>query len=163
MEKSLWARFSRFHQNHLPQKKNTRKHKEEHERVSMTVFERIRKEIRDGMILYTPVKRKPFKIEKVEADKLIFFVGAKTRIKIPKACWNGIPDFLRGKDGVRIGAKHECTRKVLRGSLERYLDECPNKTSASAGSYVASVLGHLKIVKVDPDRPSKVTLNLNQP
>jgi hypothetical protein len=129
----------------------------------MTVFERIRKEIHAGMVLYTPVQNKSFKVESVDSEKLVFFVGAKTKIEVPKACWNGIPDFLRGRDGVRIGAKHECTRKVLRGSLERYLDECPNKTSASAGSYVASVLGHLKIVEVDPHRPSKVRLNLNQP
>lgn len=132
-------------------------------RVSMTVFDRIMKEIRSGTVLYTPVQNRQFTIKSVDAEKLVFFVGAKTKIEVPKACWNGIPDFLKGRDWVRIGAKHECTRKVLIGSLERYLDECPNKTSASAGSYVASVLKHLKIVEVDHQRPSKVRLNLNQP
>jgi hypothetical protein len=126
----------------------------------MSVFERITKEIHSGMVLYTPVHNKPFTVKSVDTEKLVFFVGTKTKIEVPKACWNGIPDFLRGRDWVMIGAKHESTDKVLIGSLERYLDECPNKTSASASEYVAPVLEHLKIVDVYHHRPSKIRLKI---
>jgi hypothetical protein len=126
----------------------------------MSVFERIVKEIPNESVLYTPVRHSRFIVKCVDPikEKVVFFVGAKTKIEVPKACWNGIPDFLRGRDWVKIGAKHESTVNVLIGSLERYLDKCPNKTSASAGSYVASVLEHLGIVEVDEDRPSRVRL-----
>jgi hypothetical protein len=127
----------------------------------MSVFERIVKEIPNGSVLFTPVQHRRFTIKCVGpiGEKVVFFVGAKTKIEVPKACWDGIPDFLRKKgDWVKIGSRHESTFNGLVGSLERYLDGCPNKTSASAGSYVASVLEHLKIVVVDSGRPSEVRL-----
>jgi hypothetical protein len=113
------------------------------------------KEIPNGSVLFTPVQHRRFVVRCVGpiGEKVVFFVGAKTKIEVPKACWDGIPDFLRKKgDWVKIGSRHDS------GSLERYLDGCPNKTIASAGSYVASVLEHLKIVVVDSRRPSKVRL-----
>jgi len=61
----------------------------------MLVFERILKEIHNGMILLTPVMRKPFKIQSVKPDKLVFFVGCKTLIPIPRAMWDDIPKRAR--------------------------------------------------------------------
>jgi hypothetical protein len=125
----------------------------------MSVFERILKEIHEGQILYTPVRNKAFTVKSLKTEKIVFTVGKKkTKIIVPKDCWNGIPIFLNGKDWVKIGAKHESTEHVLFGTLERCLDECPDKNSESAGSYVASVLEYLKIVEVDPKRPSKIRL-----
>jgi hypothetical protein len=124
----------------------------------MSVFDKIFKGIKKGMVLYTPVQRKQFKVHSVDDEKLVFFVGTKTKIEVPRACWDGIPSFLKGRDWVKIGAKHEITEKVLLGSLERYLDGCPNKTSASAAEYVAPVLEYLNIVEVNHSRPSKIRL-----
>ena len=124
----------------------------------MSVFDKILKGIKEGMVLYTPVQRKQFRVHSVDDKKLVFFVGTKTKIEVPRACWDGIPSFLKGRDWVKIGAKHESTEKVLPGSLERYLDGCPNKTSASAAEYVAPVLEYLNIVEVDNSRPSKIRL-----
>jgi hypothetical protein len=121
----------------------------------MSIFERITREIHNGMILFTPVYKKPFKIE-VDPDKSVFFVGDKTSIPIPKAIWNDIPDFLRDR-WVIIGAKFGVP---LKGSLQDYIDNHPSRgTQHSAdANYVASVLDHLKIVDVKRSKPSAVKL-----
>jgi hypothetical protein len=122
----------------------------------MSVFERVLKEIPDGMILYTPVQRKSFKIEK-KTDKLIFSVGAKTSIPIPKAIWNDIPKFLRGQDWVNIGARYDVAQEM---TLQEYIDQHPSRGTqhSSDANYVASVLEYLKIVDVKHNRPSQVKL-----
>jgi len=125
----------------------------------MSVFERITREIRSGMVLHTPVRRARFKVDSVDAKNgiVVFFVGAETRIKIPRVCWDGIPDFLRGRGWVKIGARHD-TAPI--GTLEEYLDRYwkQGKTHASGASYVVPVLEHLGIVEVDHKTPSKVRL-----
>jgi hypothetical protein len=123
----------------------------------MSVFERITRDIHSGMILSTPVKRKPFKIKSVESDKLVFFVGAKTLIPIPKAIWNDIPNFLRGQGWVRIGAKYDV---APRRTLQEYIDLHPSRGTqhSSDANYVASVLEYLKIVDVRHSQPSEVRL-----
>jgi len=126
----------------------------------MSVFERITKEIHSGMILFTPVMRSRFTVDSVKADRLVFSVGSSRRIPVPKACWDEIPNFLRGKDWVKIGQKHDVAE---RGTFEEYLDTHQNPlqhTHPSWGSYVVPVLEHLKIVEVDHNRPSKVRLRL---
>jgi len=128
----------------------------------MSVFEKITREIHSGMVLYTPVRRARFTIEPFETDKVIFLVGAKTKIKIPRACWDGIPNFLRGKGWVMIGSRHDAAPS---GTLEEYLDQwwSEGKSHASGASYVVPVLEHLGIVEVDHNLPSKVRLSSNQP
>lgn len=125
----------------------------------MSVFERITKEICSGMVLYTPVMKSRFTVDSVEADRLVFSVGSKpSLIPVPKACWDGIPDFLRCKDWVKIGQKHDVAEK---GTLEEYLDTRHNPHQhrhPSWGSYVVPVLEHLGIFEVDHRRPSKVRL-----
>lgn len=125
----------------------------------MSVFERITREIRSGMILYTPVRRAQFKVDSVDAENgmVVFFVGTKTRIKIPKVCWDGVPGFLRGKDWVKIGARHNTAPL---GTFEEYLDQYwkQGKTHASGASYVVPVLEHLGIVEVDHGIPSRIRL-----
>ena len=128
----------------------------------MSVFEKVTREIHSGMVLYTPVRRASFTIDSVETDKVVFFVGAKTRIKIPRACWDGIPTFLRSKGWVMIGSRHDTAPS---GTFEEYLDQwwSQGKTHASGASYVVPVLEHLGIVEVDHNMPSKVRLSSNQP
>lgn len=81
----------------------------------MSVFETILKRIKKGMVLYTPVQRKQFSVYSVDDEKLVFFVGAKTKIEVPRACWDGIPSFLKGRGWVKIGAKHETTETFYLG------------------------------------------------
>lgn len=123
------------------------------------MFDRILKEVPVGLVLYTPVKRKPFRVERKESERLVFLAGI-TKIEVSKDCWNGIPDFLRGKGWVEIGAKHEVLEKLSVGTLERYLrkNSVNDKSRESQGSYAAPLLEHLKIVEVQHKRPSKVRL-----
>lgn len=125
----------------------------------MSVFERITREIHSGLVLYTPVRRAQFTVDSIDAENgmVVFFVGTKTRIKIPRACWDGILSFLRGKDWVKIGARHNTAPL---GTFEEYLDQYwkQGKTHASGASYVVPVLEHLRIVEVDHSIPSKVRL-----
>lgn len=86
-------------------------------------------------------------------------MGTRTEIKVSKTCWNGIPDFLKGKEWVKIGAKHEVSASVDDFTLEKYLRKCTSsKSKQSQGIYVASLLEYLKVVEVDHSRPSKVRL-----
>ena len=125
----------------------------------MSVFERIRRDIPVGTPLKTPVRNKPFTIERYEPNAVVFSVGVNhLPIPVPRACWDGIPDFLRGKPWVRIGSKHDVAEK---GTLEEYLDTHQNPHQhrhPSWGSYVVPVLEHLGIVEVDHCTPSKVRL-----
>ncbi|MFP3985194.1 MAG: hypothetical protein ACLFU9_04420 [Candidatus Bathyarchaeia archaeon] len=86
----------------------------------MSVFEKITREIRAGETLRTPVRNAPFTIDSINTKHVVFFVGAKTKIKIPRACWDGIPNFLKGKDWVKIGARHDIAPN---GTFEEYLDQ----------------------------------------
>lgn len=123
----------------------------------MSVFEKVTREIRVGMAFSTPVRNASFTIDSIEPKHVVFFVGAKSRIKIPKACWDGIPGFLKGKGWVKIGAKHDVAPS---GTFEEYLDQywSEGKSHASGASYVVPVLEHLKIVEVDHRIPSKIKL-----
>jgi hypothetical protein len=123
----------------------------------MSVFERITKEMRAGMTLHTPVRNAPFTIDSIDADHVVFFVGAQTKIEIPRACWDGIPNFLSGKGWVKIGAKHDV---APRGTFEEYLDKYweEGKSHASGASYAVPILEHLKIVEVDHRIPSRIRL-----
>ena len=123
----------------------------------MSIFGRILKEISPGRIFYTPVMKKPFKIKAVKPNMLVFFVGKKTSINIPRECWDGIPNFLENKGWVKIGSIHD---KAQIGTFEEYLDRygSKGKTHASGGSYVVPVLEYLDIVEVDNRRPSKIRL-----
>ena len=109
------------------------------------------------LIIYTPVKRKPFKIKSVEPDKLVFFVGSKTLIPIPKAIWNDIPNFLRGRGWVSIGARYDTAPRM---TLQEYIDHHPSSGTqhSSDANYVASVLEYLKIVDAKHSQISAVKL-----
>ncbi len=113
----------------------------------MSVFERITREMHDGIVLYTPVRPKPFTI-KIEADKVVFSSESiKKPIPMPKAIWNEIPKFLRGKDWVKIGMGYKIADE---GTLQYFIDHhrSRGKQHSSDANYVAVVLKHLKIVEI---------------
>jgi len=122
----------------------------------MSVFERITKEIRSGTVLSTPVQKVQFVVF-VETDRVVFHVGEKTKITIPRVCWDGIPSFLRGKGWMLVGPRYDV---APRGSLQEYLDRfwSQGKSHSSDANYVASVLQHLGIAEVDTTRPSRIRL-----
>jgi hypothetical protein len=124
----------------------------------MSVFDRIVREVHSGLQLKTPYYSRLFVVKSVELDKVVFFIRTMT-IDVSKDCWNGIPDFLKGKDWVLIGSRHESTANIDDSTLEKYLRKCTKtKSKHSQGSYVAPLLEYLKIVEVDHNRPTKVRL-----
>src|SRR3990170_1004458 len=121
----------------------------------MSLFDTVREEIPPDTVLCTPVERCQFRIN-YEGDKIVFFKDAKRKpfSKTPKICWDGIPEFLRGKGWVRIGPKFGVAPK---NSLQEYIDEfwSQGKTRSSEANHVASVLEHIGFVEIDRNRPSK--------
>ena len=81
----------------------------------MSEFERIMKEMHSGLVLYTPVKKVLFRIDSIDPEKLVFSVGAKTTIPIPRRCFDGIPQFLRGKGWVKIGPGYNVAQPDFAG------------------------------------------------
>lgn len=123
----------------------------------MEIFDRILNDIHSGMVFFTPVRKVQFSIDAIDKDRLVFFVGAKSLIPIPRTIWDEIPDFLRDKGWVRIGAKYDTGSER---TLQEYIDKHPSRGTqhSSDANYVASVLEYLKIVDVIHSRPSKVKL-----
>lgn len=106
--------------------------------------------------MYTPSKEARFNVYPVENDIVPFVVGTGRRIKVPKTCWDGIPNFLRGKSWIRIGATHG---KAPPDLFEEHLDSYKHPSHPSWASYVVPVLEHLGVVEVDRRvRPSKIKL-----
>jgi len=126
--------------------------------MKMSVFDRVRKGIPSGTVLETPVYRREFRID-YEGDKVVLFKDAKRKpfSKIPKICWDGIPDFLERQGWVKIGEVFGTPEK---GTLQHYLDyfHRQGKTGSTEAGKVASILQRLRIVEVDPKPPSKVRL-----
>lgn len=50
----------------------------------MEIFDRILKDIHSGMVFFTPVRKVQFSIDAIDKDRLVFFVGAKSLIPIPR-------------------------------------------------------------------------------
>lgn len=124
----------------------------------MSVFDRITSEVHAGLQLKTPSLNKPFTVKAVEADRVVFFIKTM-EIAVSKDSWNGLPDFLKDKSWVKIGAKHEASPYVDDFTLEKYLRKTTeSKSKHSQASYVAPLLEYLRIVQVDRDRPTKIRL-----
>ncbi len=83
---------------------------------------------------------------------VVLVVGSGKECRVHADCWNGIPDFLRGRGWVRIGATHSSSGNE---TLQSYLD---GRADWYTASYVASVLVHAGIAEVDAGTPNKIML-----
>ena len=72
---------------------------------------------------------------------------------------NGIPNSLKGKDWVKIGAMHSNVCKP--GTLEAYMNHYKLKRR-DISNYVTSILEHAEIVDIDRKLLSKVRLSNNK-
>lgn len=80
-------------------------------------------------------------------------VGDGWPIHIPKDCWEGIPDFLRGRGWVLIGVTHG---EPPHGTLDDYLQQFTHGTSEA--SYVPPILERILLVQLDRSKPNKIHL-----
>ena len=121
----------------------------------MSILEKIKRNISPKTVLYTPSRRFPFTVEKVDAEGVTFRVGAgKWKITVPAECLEGVPNYLKGRGWVKIGAVHGTADK---GTLEAYLDKYVLRSSSS---YVVPLLDQIGVVKVQHSRPAKIKLSI---
>ena len=125
----------------------------------MSLFERIKREIPEGTILSTPARPKPFTLRSYQADSLTFSVGEKHNlITVPKECWDRIPTFLRGRDWVIVGQKHD---RAEYGTFDEFLDsiQLPNQhRHPDWASYVLPVLVRLKVIDAEIKPRTRIRL-----
>jgi hypothetical protein len=89
-------------------------------------------------------------------DSLILLFGPKkTRTPISWACLEGIPDHLRGRQWVRIGANRDVQGD--QDALDGYLKGFIKRQTAD---YVAVVLERVGVVELDRARPARVRRRL---
>ena len=97
---------------------------------------------------------KQFKVIHIDGEKVLIETGKKpSTLKIPASALEEAPDFLRGKDWIRIGAVHEISDEL---SLDTFLKRFSRGTSLA--SYVAPLLELAKIAEIDRNRPAKIRL-----
>ena len=123
----------------------------------MSVFEQVR-QIPIGTRFATPAQHRPFTLASHQTDSVTFSVGDNdTPIEVPRACWDSVRDFLRGRGWIAVGQKHNVADA---GTFTAFLDtiQLPNQhRHPDWGSYVVLVLEHLRIVEV-VTRPTRIRL-----
>ncbi len=119
----------------------------------MTVMSVLLSKIKANDLLETPIRKRRFIIESISPSEIVLLLGKKGwKTPIPAECWNGIPDFLRGKEWIEIGSIHGTSKP---GTLEDYVD---GFVPRSAGTYVSAILEYAGLVKIDRVVPSKIRL-----
>ena len=78
----------------------------------MNVMNILIKKLSAGDILVTPVQRKEFTIENISPKGITLVLGTQWKTEIPANCWEGIPDFLKGKGWVVIESE-SCSEREL--------------------------------------------------
>ncbi len=121
----------------------------------MRLMSILMSKLKAGDVLETPIRRKKFNVESISPSGITLMIGKGWRTPIPAECWDGIPNFLKGKGWVEIRGKHLCESEP--GTLEYYLNKSKPQ-SRSTSNYVAPILEHAGIVEIDRKLPSKVRL-----
>ena len=97
---------------------------------------------------------KQFKVTHIDGEKVLIETGKKpSTLKISASALEEVPDFLRGKGWIRIGAVHELSDEL---SLDTFLKRFSHGTSLA--SYVAPLLELAEIAEIDRNRPAKIRL-----
>lgn len=93
-------------------------------------------------------------VDEVTSTQLVLLFGPKeTRTALTWSCLEGIPDFLRGRGWVRVGANRDVHGD--HSALDGYLKGCIKRQTAD---YVAVVLERAGLVELDRERPARVGL-----
>jgi hypothetical protein len=104
--------------------------------------------------LYTSVRKRPFRLSRIDRAGLALELGEKSaHTPISWTCLEGIPQFLRGRGWVRGGGIHSTESEL--GSLDEYLKHCVKRNTAN---WIAVVLAEAGVVEISKDRPFMVKL-----
>jgi hypothetical protein len=121
--------------------------------VQGEVERRVRRRIRIGQRLETPVRGKTFTVANMTSDALVLDLAEKWRTPIPWACLEGVVPFISPRGRVAIGSKYET--EGVAGTLDAYLKGCVKRATAG---WVAAVLEAAGVVEIDRRRPATVRL-----
>ena len=122
----------------------------------MSIIVKITRGIPVGSLIKTPSGRSQFEVYHIDPDRVMIRVGKRGYIlTIPASCFEGVPDFLRGKGWIRIGAIHNA---ALEGTFDEYVQRSTHGTSAA--SYVAPILERIGIIEIDRKRPARIRLKM---
>ena len=114
----------------------------------------ISRHLRTGEVLKTPSGRASFKIYHIDPSKVTVHVGSKPHsIKIPAQCFEDVPNFLKRRGWVKIGATHQNTSE---DTFDNFVKKYTYGTSAA--SYVVPILERCKVIRVDRKRPAKIQM-----
>jgi hypothetical protein len=114
----------------------------------------IRSTIQPPLALETPARSAPFIVDRLTERGIVLLLGEKRAYTpITWECLEGIAAFLRGRGWVKIGSKYEVTAEP--DTLDDYLKGCIQRATAG---WVAAVLEHSGVVRVNRDRPARIRL-----
>lgn len=114
----------------------------------------IRGAVRTGEQLCTPTGRGVFEVAPNTDECFVLLLGeGQWRTPLPWRALEGIPEFLRGRDWVRIGSQYSTAS--MEGTLDAYLKYYLKRVTAG---WVAVVLEKARVVEIDRTRPAKVRL-----
>jgi hypothetical protein len=123
--------------------------------VSGNVEDAVRAAVAPGEVMVTPSGRGHFQVAHYAAEKIVLLLG-ETEAQTPLR-WRAleeIPDYLRGRDWVRIGSVY-FTGSHLPGSLDEHLKRY---TKTATASWVAVLLERAAVITIDRSRPARIRL-----
>jgi len=120
----------------------------------MSIMMRITRDIPLYSIIKTPSGSSEFKINHKDSFGVVILVGKKgNRMTLPSSVFDDAPNFLRGKDWIEIGARHDVA------DVETFEEYVQSHTHGQSGaSYVAPILEEIGIVEIDRKRPARIRL-----
>jgi hypothetical protein len=122
--------------------------------VTGKVEDAVRAAVAPGEALTTPSGRGHFCVARYTADALVLLLGENEAwTPLPWSALEGIPDFLRGRDWVRIGSAY--STGTYPGSLDEHLKRY---TKTATAGWVAVVLEKAAVITIDRSRPARIRL-----
>ena len=114
----------------------------------------LRRKLSTGDLLYTNARRAEFEIGEIDSDGLVLLLGSgRNSVKLPWACWEGIPAMLSHKDWMKVGGTY-----LMDGEPDTLDEYLKGFTGTSTSRWVARVLEEAGIVEIDTGPPLMIRL-----
>ncbi len=114
----------------------------------------LRRNLSTGDLLYTNARRAEFEIGEIDSDGLALLLGSgRNSVKLPWACWEGIPAMLSHKEWMKVGGTYFTDGEP--DTLDEYLK---GFTGVSTSRWVARALEKAGVVETDRGPPLMIRL-----
>ena len=122
--------------------------------VTGPVEDAVRAAVVPGEALATPSGQGHFRVARYTADAVVLLLGENEAwTPLPWPALEEIPDFLRGRDWVRVGSAYSTGSQP--GSLDEHLKRYTKRATAG---WVAVVLEKAAVITIDRSRPARIRL-----